>query len=171
MKRRTALPIAAALLALTACGEDPTADSSAAPDGEAPVVPVSVTGELVDPEGSGLGGATLTDEDAGVQVELEASGMTPGEHPVGLYGTGTCEADGDDLFSSAGDPVAGAGELPAMVVGEDGLGRLSTLLSGIDLGELLDEDGTAVVVQPVSGDTAPPDGVTGSLAACAEIVR
>lgn len=166
MKRRTALPIAAAVLVLAACGNDQDGEIT-----EPPVVPVSVTADLVDREGSRLGSAVVTDESAGVRIELDASGMTPGDHPVGLYEVGVCEPTGDDGYTSAGDPVAGAGELPPLVAGDDGLGRLGTLLSGIDLGRLLDEDGTALVVQPVPGATVPPDEAPGSVAACAAITR
>ena len=168
MKRRTALPIAAAVLVLAACGNDQDGEIT-----EPPVVPVSVTADLVDAEGSRLGSAVVTDESAGVRIELDASGMTPGDHPVGLHEVGVCEPTGAgaDEYASTGDPIAGGGELTPLVVGEDGLGRLSSLLSGVDLGALLDEDGTALVVRPVPGVAVPPDEAPASLAACAEISR
>lgn len=173
MKRSTALPIAAAVLLLAACGDDPTGvGGSTVSDGEVaepPTVPVSVTAELVDPEGSRLGDATLTDEANGVLVEVDASGMTPGDHPVGLYQVGACDPEGG--FASAGDlvlPVEDLGDLPSLVVGDETVGRMSSLVDDVDLEELLEGDGTALVVHPVLDTAVPPEEARATRVACAE---
>ncbi|SDY28161.1 superoxide dismutase, Cu-Zn family [Modestobacter sp. DSM 44400] len=179
------VPAAAAVLVLAACSNGPMSDERSADgsDGEVtepPVVPVEVTSELTDPEGSRLGTATFTDTATGVEVELDASGLTTGAHPVGLYGVGICEpasasaADpgliGD--FFSAGDLIVfteDPGDLPSLVVGEEEVGRLTSLVSTSNLDELLDEDGTALIIHAAVDPAAPADGPLRSRVACAEI--
>lgn len=179
--RCSIVPAAAAVLVLAACSNGPS--SAEGPDSEVtepPEVPVEVTSELIDPEGSRLGTATFTDTDNGVEVELDASGLTTGAHPVGLYGVGICEpasaspTDPDliDDFFSAGDLIVfteDPGNLPSLVVGEEEVGRLTSLVSTSDLDELLDEDGTALIIHAAVDPAAPADEPLGSRVACTEI--
>lgn len=104
--RRTLLPAAAVLLALTSCAtheeEELRADLAAATaedqaaaeqeEGaqEEPLVPVEVTADLVDPEGSTVGTAVLRDTEKGTELEVGVSGLTPGFHAMGVYAVGDC---------------------------------------------------------------------------------
>ncbi|MCZ2819398.1 hypothetical protein O2V63_03535 [Modestobacter sp. VKM Ac-2977] len=155
---------AATALLLTACGDD--ADGvggsfEALDDGavtETPEVLVDLTGELVDPEGSVLGTATFTSTTTGTEIEVEASGLTPGDHDMLLVSEGGCT---EGAVDSA--PVA---DLPALPVTEQEVGRLDTLAGEFDLDLLADEDGTSLIVLPLD-DEVLAEGAAWS--ACASI--
>ena len=162
--RRTLLPAAAVLLALTSCAgsEDEqlredlaavTAEEQVAE--EEPLVPVEVTADLVDPEGSTVGTAWMRDTDNGSEVELRVSGLTPGTHPVTVHAVGDCDpAQG---FAAVGDVVA---ELPGVLVLDGGVGTLTTLVGPEPLEDLLAGDGVAAVVQEAEGAAAAPPVAT-----------
>ncbi|GAB3349728.1 superoxide dismutase family protein [Modestobacter lapidis] len=185
MRSAAVVPATAALLLLAACGDNPTGvgGSFATQEGdvEEPIeVPVEVSTELVDPEGSVLGTATFTDTDSGVEVEVDASGLSPGTHPVGLYEVGICEPDsaapGDPQllgdFLSAGELIVfteDPGDLPPLIVGEAEVARMSSMVGASDLGDLLDEDGSALIVHAATDAAAPSAEAAGSRLACAEI--
>ena len=162
--RRTLLPAAAVLLALTSCAgsEDEqlrrdlaavTAEEQVAE--EEPLVPVEVTADLVDPEGSTVGTAWMRDTDNGSELELRVAGLTPGTHPVTVHAVGNCDpAQG---FAAVGDVVA---ELPGVLVLDGGVGTLTTLVGPTQLEELLAGDGVAAVVQQAEGAAATPPVAT-----------
>lgn len=167
MKRTMLFSATAALaLVLTACGDDGNESGvggsfEAVDDGavtETPEVLVDLTGELVDPEGTVLGTATFTDTDTGTQLEVEASGLTPGDHDMLLVSEGGCT---DDAIE--GEPVT---DLPALPVTEQEVGELSTLAGAFDLQELADENGASLIVLPLP-DEELPEGAAWS--ACASI--
>jgi Cu/Zn superoxide dismutase len=150
--RRSLLLLAATTLAIAGCGSaDEPADSPAgateAEDGSAdPLVPVEVSTDLVDPEGSVVGTAWFRDDDGRAMVEVQVAGLTEGFHPMYLYEVGTC-----DLAGTAADDPAFL-DLPALLVLEDGVGSMSTLAGPMSLDELLADDGTAIVITQ-GGDT------------------
>lgn len=169
--RRTLLPAAAVLLALTSCAsheedelredlaaataEDQVASEEQAAAEEEPLVPVEVTADLVDPEGSTVGTAWMRDTDNGSEVELRVSGLTPGTHPVTVHAVGDCDpAQG---FAAVGDVVA---ELPGVLVLDGGVGTLTTLVGPEPLEDLLAGDGVAAVVQEAEGAAAAPPVAT-----------
>lgn len=197
---RPMLPVAAVLmLALSACASDDEAlrenleaavgneDAGAvsAPE-EIPNEPVEISSELIDREGSALGGVWFRDTDLGTEIEVEASGLTPGFHPMYLSDAAVCETESrspDDPgpvgpFLSAGDVVQ---ELPSVLVLANGVGSTTTLITA-DLEELLEGDGTALIVTEAAeslSDVPPPPGApveeppviddTGSRLACATV--
>ncbi|WP_299954290.1 superoxide dismutase family protein [uncultured Modestobacter sp.] len=182
MKRSAVLPAAALLLALAACGDNPTgAGGNFTADEpeitEQPEVPVEETADLLDPEGTRVGNVTFTDTGTGAEVAVRANGLPPGDHPLELYGTASCEApatsaDPTDIgtWTGLGDPLPDT-DLPELVVTEDGVGELSSAVD-IELAELLDEDGTTLIVSALSADPsataeAGADEVTGI--ACAAV--
>ncbi|MCZ2850245.1 hypothetical protein [Modestobacter sp. VKM Ac-2978] len=155
---------AATALVLTACGDDEDGvggSFEALDDGavtETPEVLVDLTGELVDPEGSVLSTATFTSTDTGTEIEVEASGLTPGDHDMLLVSEGGCT---EGAVDSA--PVA---DLPALPVTEQEIGQLDTLAGEFDLDLLADEDGTSLIVLPLD-DEVLAEGAAWS--ACASI--
>lgn len=191
---RLLLPVALpVLMALAACGSDEDAlredlaAVTAEDEGtEEVLVPVDVSTELVDAEGSTVGQATFRDvetdiADAVAEVQVEVTGLTEGFHPLYLTETGTCEpesaAPGDPArlgpFLSAGDVRQ---ELPPVLVLENGVGTITTLVGPFSLEQLLDGDGTALVAAESLGDTAdvppaevPNEGAGGSRVACGAI--
>jgi Cu-Zn family superoxide dismutase len=64
--------------------------------------------------------------------------MTPGDHPVGLYEVGRCEPE--DAAGELVVPVEDLADLPALVVGDDAVGRMSSLVDGVELEDLLEVD-------------------------------
>lgn len=167
--RRTLLPAAAVLLALTSCATHEeelradlaavTAEAPAEPEEQAPeepLVPVEVTADLVDPEGSTVGTAVLRDTEDGTELEVGVSGLTPGFYAMGVYAVGDCTAgevaagDPATAFPAAGALVTA---LPPVLVLDDGVGSLSTLVGPTPLEELLAGDGTAAIVDGAAGGT------------------
>ncbi|SNS18646.1 Cu/Zn superoxide dismutase [Geodermatophilus pulveris] len=173
--RRTLLPAAAVLLALTACTTDDgqeqlrsdLAEVTAEEEPESPVLePAEATTELVDPEGSVLGGATVSTVEQGTEVTVDVAGLTPGFHPMGLYAVGDC-TPGD---AAAGAPFPSVGELlavlPPVLVLDDGVGSLTALVESTPaLEELVVADGSALVLQEAVPDLAAVEP-TGSALAC-----
>ncbi|MCZ2818477.1 hypothetical protein [Modestobacter sp. VKM Ac-2984] len=155
---------ATAALVLTACGDDEDGvggSFEALNDGavtEEPEVLVDLTGELVDPEGSVLGTATFSSTTTGTEIEVDASGLTPGDHPMLLVSEGGCTEDAID-----GAPVA---DLPALPVTTQEVGQLSTLAGEFDLDLLADEDGTSLIVLPLDDEVLADDA---AWVACASI--
>lgn len=59
-----------------------------------------ITARFIDVKGAALGSAALRQTAAGVLIELDLSGLPPGEHGFHVHETGTC--NGSDGFKSAG---------------------------------------------------------------------
>ena len=183
MKRSAVLPAAALLLALAACGDNPTgAGGNVTADEpeitEQPEVPVEETADLLDPEGTRVGNVTFTDAETGAEVSVRANGLPPGNHPLELWSTASCEAPatsadptGVGTWSGLGEQLADT-DLPELVVTDDGVGEISSLVGALELDDILDEDGTTLIVNATSADPsataeAGADGVTGI--ACAAV--
>ncbi len=121
-----------------------------------------VSTEVTDPEGSVVGTATFTDTRSGIEVRVEVNGLPPGFHVVHLHEVGLCEADSPDPadpsrtgdFLSAGPHLGSAdaphgrhaGDLPPLLMTEQGVGAGSTLVAVPKVEDLLDGDGTALVI-------------------------
>ena len=153
------------LLTVTACGSaDPGGDGTAggqATQSETPIVPVERSTDLVDPEGSVLGTAWIRDSDSGdlAELEVQISGLTQGFHGMRLYEVGSCDGAG---------PEAPVTVLPPVLVLENGVGSITTLVGPVRVDELLDEDGVTVVINDAAGDAPgePAAGDPGTRAAC-----
>jgi superoxide dismutase, Cu-Zn family len=125
-----------------------------------------------------------------VEINLTASGLTPGLHGVHIHAVGKCEPD----FAAAGghfdpgphghtDPDANhpfhMGDLPNLEVGPDGRGTLKTVTTRVSLSpgplSVFDDDGSAIIIHadPDQGITGEPkSGVSGGARiACGVIVK
>jgi superoxide dismutase, Cu-Zn family len=105
-------------------------------------------------DGSNVGNVTFTSDADGskVIVEVAAAGLPAGFHGLHVHTVGQCDAPD---FTSAGahlDPMGmamapmHAGDLPSLLVNEDGTGSLRAVTDRFSIQELLDGAGTAVVV-------------------------
>lgn len=126
-----------------------------------------------------------------VHIELSVSGLKPGRHGVHLHAVGKCEPP---AFTAAGghfdpgpagntDPDANhpyhMGDLPNLVVGDDGKGTLTAVTTRVTLTDgplsVFDSDGTAIIVHanPDQGITGEPkSGVSGGpRAACGVLTK
>ncbi len=133
--------------------------------------------ELRDTNGNAVGRATLLSTATGARLTVEASGMQPGEHGLHVHAVGKCDAPD---FASAGphwnptskmhgrDNPMGAhqGDLPNIVIAQDGRGTLSFYLPGSPA-TLFDADGSAIVVHAAADDyRTDPSGNSGGRIAC-----
>lgn len=143
---------------------------------------------FIDPKGKDAGSARLTRTPGGVLIELDLSGMPPGEHAFHVHEKGRC--DGADGFKSAGDHYAPtrkahgvkaqggphAGDMPNQFVGNDGRLRAHVVnpdvIPGPGNATLFDADGSALVIHAKPDDyRSQPSGDAGDRIACAVVER
>jgi superoxide dismutase, Cu-Zn family len=148
-------------LVLAGCGGDDSAvveETSAAPEAVAGSRAV-----LQDAEGAEVGSVSFSEVAAGTEVVAEVQGLEPGFYGLHVHATGLCEPDsaapGDPgttgAFLSAGGHLGGEdaehpdhrGDLPDLLVTEEGTGFLTTVTDRFGVQDLVaDEDGSAVMV-------------------------
>jgi Cu-Zn family superoxide dismutase len=177
MPRFSLIALSGVTMILGGCAMDSATSGSASAPAAA-----SASAALKDAGGASKGMATVSDTSEGVRLVVEANGLAPGAHGLHLHTVGRCDGPG---FSSAGphwnptgkmhgrDNPAGLhlGDLPNLIVGTDGSGRLEATISGAKLTggsmPLLDADGAAIVVHAMADDyKTDPSGNSGARVAC-----
>ncbi len=142
---------------------------------------------FVDSAGKSIGGVTLTDTPSGLLVDLDVSGLPPGEHGFHFHAAGRCDGP---KFESAGDHFAPrqrkhgvhtaggphGGDMPNQFVGADGRLRATVLNTALTLkagaASVLDRDGSALMLHAKADDyRSQPAGDSGDRIACAVIQR
>ena len=135
-------------LATAAGAQEPSTDSMS-PDG-------AVMARLVTADGTDVGKITFQAMRAGVLVQVDLTDLPAGPHAIHIHEIGACEPD----FSAAGEHLAPdghehgfaqtdaphAGDLPNLIVAEDGTARAEFLNWRLTPEDLLDQDGSAVIV-------------------------
>ncbi|MDB5593424.1 MAG: hypothetical protein JWM36_385 [Hyphomicrobiales bacterium] len=153
-----------------------------------PAASLTAHADFKDQAGAAVGSARLTQLPKGVLVELDLKGLSPGLHGFHIHQTGKCE--GAAKFASAGGHFAGAGhdhgyqsaagphagDLPNLIVPENGLLKLQVFTSGVSLSEgatsLFDTDGSALVIHAKADDyRSQPAGDSGDRIACAVVEK
>ena len=161
-----ALPLTlAAALALGAgasqANASPAADEPAAEEAE-PAAELATEAALVTADGTEVGVATFTAVPGGTLVAVVGTGMPPGFHGLHVHQTGLCEPDSaapddpgttGDFLSAGGHIGVGEsdhrhhpGDLTSLYVTEAGDAALTTVTDRFVPADLLDEDGSAVMV-------------------------
>lgn len=106
-------------------------------------------------DGSRVGHVTMRQLGGKVVVSVKARGLEPGFHGFHVHAVGLCEPDAPDgPFTTAGGHYTGdspnhgdhAGDLPSLLVTEDGQAWASFATDRFTLAELRDSDGSAVMV-------------------------
>jgi superoxide dismutase, Cu-Zn family len=138
---------------------------------------------LSDAEGALVGSVGFRQFPSGVMIEVNLTDLPPGVLAIHLHETGACSPD----FSAAGDHFAPEGhghgfaatetphpgDLPNLVVGEEGVGAAHFLNQRTALTEgehpLLDDDGAAVIVHAGTDNYGPNADVAGERIACGVI--
>lgn len=185
-----ALSAAALLAASCGTGEDsPAAQGEVTPQSEQATEVVDTSegelfavADLVTPEGEPRGTVELATVEGGTLVTVEAMDLPPGFHGLHVHSTGLCEPDSEaptdpgerGAFLSAGGHLTGdddeavhpehAGDLPPLYVAGDGTGKIVTFTDRLDRDQLLDDDGSAMMIHEDSDNLAniperyAPDG-------------
>ncbi|THJ66070.1 superoxide dismutase [Arthrobacter echini] len=160
-------------LGMSACSTDDTAEAPVTENAGAPVTDaaaqataddaaVLARAALADVDGQPRGEVAFTEADGSLVVSVSAEGMDPGFYGLHVHEIGECVADSaapDDpsdtgAFESAGSHIPGdgadhpehAGDLPPLLVGQDGTATMTVSTDRLDEALLLDADGAAVMI-------------------------
>jgi Cu-Zn family superoxide dismutase len=132
----------------------------------------NATARIFNIKGEQVGTATFIQTPLGVKVSLEVQNLTKGEHMVHIHENGKCDAPEFKTSGNHFDPKDDdadeheqmhmmhnkheeskhkpAGDLPNIVVKQDGKGTLTALLSELSLGtgknSLLKQGGTSILI-------------------------
>jgi Cu-Zn family superoxide dismutase len=147
--------------------------------------PTKIVVDIKNPDGDGLGTATLEEKAEGLNVGLDLKGLEPGPHAIHFHESGKCEPPN---FESAGDHYnpedkehgllnpegAHAGDLPNIVAEVDGSVLTEFMAPGVTLREgktsLFIKKGTSLVIHENADDgMSQPAGDAGKRIACGVI--
>lgn len=153
---RTVALLGAMGLALSACGDGD------APKAEETDHDALASATISDVEGAELGTVDVEETDGGLQLSADLSDLEPGYYGFHVHEIGECETDSaapDDSsdtgdFKSAGGHIGAddskhpehAGDLPPLLVTEDGTAELEVTTDRLTEEHLTDGDGAAVMI-------------------------
>lgn len=172
----------ASLLTLLAAGALGACAAENGESGSASDMPATARAALADSSGADVGTATLTQMADGVRLVVDARGLPQGGHGLHVHMTGRCDPPDFTTAGSHWNPTEKVhgkdapggphmGDLPNLLIGTDGSGRLEATLPGARLSDgnnmLLDADGAAVVIHTAPDDyRTDPSGNSGGRIAC-----
>ncbi|WP_111645612.1 superoxide dismutase family protein [Paranoxybacillus vitaminiphilus] len=149
--------------------------------------PTKLDVEMFNSFGDSLGTVKLSEQPEGVKMELNLEGLPPGEHAFHIHEKGSCKPPD---FKSAGNHYnpddkkhgllhpegAHAGDLPNLIVGEDGKVKAEIVAPQVTLKEgkttLLTKEGTSLVIHAKKDDgMTQPAGDAGGRIACGAIKK
>jgi len=153
-----------------------------------PPPPIALTGNaaMEDVKGVSAGTVTLRDGNSGVLLHFELTGLTPGWHGLHLHEKGDC-SDAAAGFKASGAHAGhgnGAlhgllnpsgpetGDLPNLYAAADGTAHAEMFIAGLKIIDLIDGDGTAILVHSGEDDhLSQPIGGAGDRVACGAIEK
>ena len=130
----------------------------------APASQVATT--LHDTAGAAQGSVQFSQEGTKVRVEVRARGLTPGWHGFHVHTTGNCTVgDPASPFTAAGGHLGSVapqtqvhgghdGDMPLLYADADGVARASFRTDNFSVAQLLDADGSAVIVHAAADNYA-----------------
>lgn len=160
------------MTALAGCDRASTRMGAPTPNGP------SASAVLHDANGAEVGHAMATSVAGGVRFSADLHGLPPGTHGIHVHTVGLCDAPG---FTTAGghwNPTGmkhgsmnpqgpHEGDLPNLIVGQDGRGTVAAVIPGAAVATLIDADGAAIVVHAGPDDLmTDPSGNSGGRIAC-----
>ena len=173
----------AALIALPAASFAQEAPTAPVPP---PITLMKGAADLKDAKDTSIGTVTLADGTSGVLMQIEVNGLAPGWHGTHLHMKGDC-SDASAGFKASGAHVGhggGAehgllnpkgpetGDLPNIYAAENGTAKAEIFLSGMKVVDLVDADGTAIIIHANQDDhTSQPIGGAGDRVACGVIAK
>ncbi len=109
---------------------------------------------LVDPAGVSLGAVQLVELSGRLNVIGKVRGLTVGFHGFHIHEKGECAGRSTPPFASAGGHLrvaddnhpSHAGDMPVLLVGRDGTAQASFTTDRLKLRDILDPDGSAIIV-------------------------
>ena len=134
--------------------------------GITPTPPAKARALLKDTTGTDRGGVLFTEEAGGVRVQVAVSGLTPGWHGFHVHTTGNCTVTSGlpaDPFGAAGGHLGAAlghgtpghdGDMPLLFANADGVARATFRTDNFTLAQVLDADGSAVIVHAAADNYA-----------------
>lgn len=116
--------------------------------------PLSAVANLQDAQGNVVGSVFFTQTDAKVWIVAQVNNLPPGFHGFHVHGVGQCDAAGSPAFAAAGSHLGSesaahpshSGDLPVLLVNQDGTGIATATSDRFRVSDLLDADGSAVIV-------------------------
>ncbi|KUP06084.1 superoxide dismutase [Bacillus coahuilensis m2-6] len=143
--------------------------------------------DMMNSDQDSYGTVLLQEVAEGVNMTIDLEGLPPGEHAMHFHEKGECEPPD---FTSAGDHYnpedkqhgllnpegAHAGDLPNLVVGEDGVASVEILAPSVTLSEgtttLFTKQGTSLIIHEAGDDgMSQPAGDAGVRIACGVISK
>lgn len=143
---------AAVTAALVAMGPSAALGAGAGDPGKAGVGGLGHAGAVVrDADGQVVGKVTLRRGGrSGTSVSVRARGLTPGFHGFHVHAIGTCTppftSAGGHLNPTDADHGEHVGDMPSLLVQEDGTARLTFETDRFTVRDLFDSDGSAVII-------------------------
>lgn len=109
---------------------------------------------LQDAEGNEVGQVIFRGQEMGAIVVVGVNGLPAGFHGFHIHTTGDCGDSGNGAFTAAGGHwnmteeahPNHTGDLPVLMIGQDGAGYLAAFTDRFLVSDLFDEDGSAVIV-------------------------
>lgn len=154
---------------------------------ESSTPPKKLEVDVINRDGDSLGKVTLEEQADGMKVKVDLEGLPPGEHAMHVHDQWKCEPPD---FLSAGDHFnpddkehgllnpegPHAGDLPNLIVEEDGKADVDFMANGLKLtagkDSLYTKDGTSIVIHEDADDgMSQPAGDSGERIACGEITK
>lgn len=138
----TVIAVVAVALGIVLASNDPP---SPRPIGEA---------RLVDPAGGSLGTVQLVELEGRLNVTGMVRGLAAGFHGFHIHENGQCVGSSTPPFASAGEHLRAAGDthpghagdMPVLLVGEDGTAQVSVTTDRVTRADVLDSNGSAIII-------------------------
>ncbi|KRF32107.1 superoxide dismutase family protein [Paenibacillus sp. Soil787] len=175
------MTVSLGLLVLTACQSVKSTMTK-----EAASPPSELQVSMIGSSGQPIGTAHLTSVQDGVQIDLQVSGLTPGNHGLHFHEKAVCEAPNFDSAGAHFNPFKKehgfhnpkgfhAGDLPNLVVDAQGNGKFNAITKSAVLlpdrpNSLLKQGGTSLVIHEKEDDLkTDPSGNSGKRIACGAV--
>lgn len=142
-----------------------------------PVQAKTLSATLFNIDGAEVGTVELVTGVNGIVLRATVNGLSPGPHGFHVHTVGACSpsfADAGGHLNPEGrqhgwqnEAGAHAGDLPNISVAEDGTGTFELFLAGLTEEQMIDADGSAVVIHSGPDDyLTDPAGNSGDRIAC-----